>query len=167
MLKGFFKKIGRKAARKDMDEFLAFVQSGTDSEMAMMLCATGMARELLRTADSFSRPFPEDVVLGVTAVNEEVSVDLSLYILEINSVRKKFNASENEQYQFISSGLGVFVQTIRALQDPELFARGRSFWKELQRGADGFEEAMMKIRPDLDESGLRSFRPTPNMLAPE
>lgn len=36
MLKGLFKKIGRKAAQEDMDNFLAYVQSGTDSEIAMI-----------------------------------------------------------------------------------------------------------------------------------
>lgn len=169
MLQGLFKKVGKKAAQKDMEKFLAYVQSGTDSEMAMMLCATGLACAFLRTTNSVSRPFPEGVFRGDVAVSADgkMSAELSLYILEINNVRQTITASENQRYQLIASGLGVLVQTIRALQHPELFALGRSFWRELQRGAEGFDETMMAIRPDLDASDLQSLSPVPNMLAPD
>ena len=167
MLKGLFLKISRNAARKDMEKFLAYLQCGTDDEMAMMLCSTGLAIKGLRIGDVIRRPFPEDVFSGEAAVDAETSVELSLYISEMNVVRKHIAGVEDQRQQLFASGLGVLVQTFRALQHPELFVLGRSFWKELQRGAEGFNETMMAINPDLDESDLPSLRPVPNMLAPD
>ena len=167
MLKRLAKKAALKSAQKDMEPFLGFLRSGTDDEMAMMLCATGFACQFLRTSDVFSRLFPEGVFLGEIAVDNEVSADLSRYILEINVVRKTMNASGDRRQEFTSSGLGVFVQTFRALQYPELFALGRALWGELQRGSEGFADAVRGINPDFSESDIGSLRPTPNMLAPD
>jgi hypothetical protein len=166
MLKSLFKKVGDKAANKEMDNFLAYLQVGTESEMAMILTATSLARQFLSTSKNISRPFPEEYFQGTTAIDQNAIVELSLYNMELINLRKKLVSSDHDGYQLLASGLGVLIHTFRALSIPQLFPNGRILWKELLRGAGDYRECMREIRPDLDDKEIDQLWPVPNMLAP-
>jgi hypothetical protein len=166
VFKKLLMKASDKAARHEMEEALNFVRSGSDEEMALVLAATAVSRHALRLTDMVPAPFPDDVFLGLTSVDEKAAAEISMYNMQLIQLRDQAKRQEQKSWQLFATGLGIHIAGFRALARPELFPIGRKIWKELMRGADGYMDAMARISPDLSQEEARAAFPVPNMLAP-
>jgi len=167
MFKWVFKKISDRTINKEIDAYISKMQVGTDSEMGMMLTAVTLARNLLLTSEHVSKPFPENYFAGVSPIiGEEAVVELSMYNLELLSLRKQLVLSSDDRHQVMAAGLDILIHSLRSLYNTDLFPKGRLLWSELLRGTDYYAECMRFRRPDLSDDDLLALWPAPNMLAP-
>ncbi len=167
MLKRLIKKWSVRAMSKEFDEYLEYLKVSTASELALILATASMARKFLRTSRTVPGTFPEGIFRGTILYSNETTIELAKYNMIIIELRKQFLSSSDYSAELIGHGLLTFVESCRAIGNPELFAKGRQCWNELRRGAEFWAEELQELWPNISDEDLGDMWLVPNFLAPE
>ncbi|UYM16295.1 hypothetical protein [Endozoicomonas euniceicola] len=166
MLKKLIRKASVKTMQKEMDIYLRNLQVGTEEEVSFLLASTAVAIKFLKISKYISKPFPEDIFLGLTICDDQPPGLIASYNIELIALHKQVSKSEDFNKQILASGLMVLIHSLRALSVNELFATGRLCWIELMRGMPFYLESMSDICPNYSEAEAMELLPVPNMLSP-
>ncbi len=152
MLRRVAKKLSLGIMRREFEDYVRFLRSGSDNEMAWLLFSACRMRLVLEAAATKLGPFPRDELNGHVLLDSEHRGNLSIYTMKLLQLASHQFGNQSNEGDIAAAGLKAWIFSIRALHAPRLLALGREEWGELLRGADQLSliarEFQVELAPD-------------------